>query len=557
MEVANRLAQSFILRTSEMHGRKIQQEDRFLDSEVDRVRGQLGAEEEGIKSYKQRTARDLPERLATNLKQLEDLRARIQSKTDAITENQGKRLAVIDEMQALESKGALDAEPAEKTAADTAIEAAQLRLAQLKTRYKPEHPEIRRAEKEISDLEAIRRPAQSRRGPQPAYLRYIALKAELASIDERLKNYLVERSALSSDLLNYETRVNSSPGLEAELGQRMRDAALTRTRYEGLFARQQEAKLAQRAERSTKSVAFRIVEPAQLPAAPAGPQPQRLILLALVLGLGVGIGAVAAAEQMDSSFSTVEELQAFTSMPVLSAVPSIPSARSGYDLRRLTVQHDPAGIAAEQFHVLSLKIARALQQKGGQILVVTSAAGGEGKSMTALNLSLALRSAVEGKVLLIDNDLRRPQVHQYLGLSSGQGLGDLLTTKAANPSDYILSTGELDVMVGGSHPANTVGLLASPHYRNMLAKLRKEYELIVLDSPPIVPIADSHILAGLADGVLLVVRARQTSRELFRRATESLDASNILGIALNDVQIADTSYAYACRYYHRHYLRRR
>jgi succinoglycan biosynthesis transport protein ExoP len=392
-------------------------------------------------------------------------------------------------------------------------------------------------------------------------LRYIALKSELASIDQLLKNYLQERSALSTDLVTYETRVNATPGLESELGQRMRDAALTRARYEGLFARQQEAKLAQRAEKSAKSakgVAFRVVEPAQLPSAPVGPQPRRLILMALVAGLGLGLAAVVFAERMDSSFATVEELQDFTTMPVLSALPSVAVAgKSGFDRRRLAVLTDPNSIAAEQFSVLSLKIVRSMQQTGGQVLVVTSAAGGEGKSFTSLNLSLALARSVEGKVLLIDSDLRRPQVHQYLGLESGTGLGDLLSSKAANARDYIVQAGPLSVILGGAQPANTVGLLASPHFRDTLARLKQEYKIIVLDSPPIVPIADSHILAGIADGVLMVVRARQTTRALFRRAVESLDATNVLGIALNDVHYADTSYAYACRYYHRHYLRRR
>lgn len=561
MEIANRLAEGFVAQTSAARGRKAQEEDRFLDREVDRVRGQLDTQEESIKHYKQRTAQDLPERLSTNLKQIDDLRQQIQHKTDLITENQSKRLAILDEMQALENKGALDADPPEKTAADTALEQARLRLAQLRARYKPNHPEIQRAEKEVRDLEEIRMPAPARRGPAPAYLRYAALKADLASVDQRLQSYLLERRELSTSLMRQEARINSSPGLEAELAQRMHDAALTRTRYEMLFSKQQETKLALRAEKSNHSMAFRIVEAAQLPDAPTGPQPQRLILMALAAGLGIGLAMVAAAEQMDSTFATVEELQDFSTVAVLGAVPSMPSAagRSGFQRQRLPVVYDPDSVAAEQFQVLSLKVQRALQQSGGQVLMVTSAAGGEGKSVTAINLSLALRSAVapDGGVLLIDCDMRRPQVHQYLGLDRGIGLADLLSAASGELSDYIVEIHDLAVMPGGAPPENSLGLLASPLFREALARLKKRYRLIVLDCPPVVPIADSHVLAGIADGVLMVVRARQTGRELFRRAVESLDAANLLGVALNDVQYADTSYAYACRYYHRHYLRRR
>src|SRR5258708_31112231 len=101
-----------------------------------------------------------------------------------------------------------------------------------------------------------------------------------------------------------------------------------------------------------------------------------------------------------------------------------------------------------------------------------------------------------------------------------------------------------------------VGLLASQWTRDILSKLRKDYELIVFDSPPIVPIADSHILAGLSDGVVFVVRARMTRPEVFQRGIESLGPANVIGVVLNDVELAATPYAYAYRYYEKHYLGR-
>jgi Mrp family chromosome partitioning ATPase len=143
-----------------------------------------------------------------------------------------------------------------------------------------------------------------------------------------------------------------------------------------------------------------------------------------------------------------------------------------------------------------------------------------------------------------------------LGLKTTKGFGDLLAQTGGEISHYISKLGSLDVIVGGDPPANPVGLLASTQARELLARLRKEYALIVIDSPPIVPIADSHILAGMADGVVIVVRARQTRRELFRRAIQSLSAANVLGVVLNDVEYGDTRYAYAFRNYQRHYLGR-
>jgi capsular exopolysaccharide synthesis family protein len=383
----------------------------------------------------------------------------------------------------------------------------------------------------------------------------------------------------------YERRIDSSPGLETTLAQRVREAALTRSQYETMLAKQQAAKLDQRLEKSTAGVAFKVAEPAHLPTAPSSPQRNRMILMGIVAGLGLGLIAVLAVEQMDTSFDTSEEFQAYTNLPVLSAVPTIPSRTTAsqldkrshsssaaslnleqkgldraqiryYQKHRLTVLSDPRSIPSEQYGVLAMKVEQWMKKSGGRVLVVTSPAGGEGKSVTALNLSLALSASQNERVLLVDSDLRRPQVDQYLGVKATKGFSDLLARPGDDASTYISKIGNLDVIVGGAPPVNPLGLLASPDTRELLARLRKEYRLIVLDCPPIIPIADSHVLAGLADGVVIVVRARQTRRELFRRAIESLGPANILGVVLNDVEYGDTRYAYAYRNYQRHYLGR-
>jgi capsular exopolysaccharide synthesis family protein len=419
-------------------------------------------------------------------------------------------------------------------------------------------------------------------------MRYVALQAELTAIDQRVKSYQQERAGLTSQMTVYEKRIDSSPGLETTLTQRMRDASLTRTQYETMLAKQQAEKLDQRVEKSSRHAAFKVIEPAQLPTAPYSPQRAQIILMGLMASMGLGLAAILLVEQMDSSFETIEEVQGFTSIPVLSAIPTIANslpkirpAKNGYhgpvrvefpkpkddrlsqeeraqfQAHRLTVLSDPQSIASQQYGILTLKVQRWREQTGGRVLVVTSAAGGEGKSLTALNLSMALASSVEGRVLLVDCDLRRPQVHDRLGLKDAAGFSDLLAVTDRDVRPFVSKVGNLYVMPGGTRLSDPVGMLSMRRTREILARLREEYEFIVLDSPPIVPIADSHFLAGLADGVMLVIRARQTRRELLQRAVESLGATNILGVVLNDVEYGDTRYAYAYRYYQRHYVSRR
>src|SRR5258708_5352464 len=192
---------------------------------------------------------------------------------------------------------------------------------------------------------------------------------------------------------------------------------------------------------------------ARLRSGPSGPKRYQIVLVGLIAGLGLGFGVILLREQTDSSFGTVEEFEGYTNLPVLAAVPTIrnrslrrngtgnstrkmpqlvpPDRGTAAELdrkhlykHRVTVMSDPHSVPSEQYRILMLKILQWLQsdektvpgsiKPEGKILAVTSAAGGEGKSVTALNLSLAVASSIRGRVLLIDADLWRPRVSQYL-----------------------------------------------------------------------------------------------------------------------------------------------
>lgn len=134
-------------------------------------------------------------------------------------------------------------------------------------------------------------------------MRYVELQAELPAIDQRVKSLQQERSALTFQMSGYERRIDSAPGLETTPTQRMRDAALTRTQYETMLAKQQAAKLDRRMEKSNKDIAFKVIEPAQLPLAPYSPQRRQTVLMALLAGLTLGVAAVFLVEHMDSAFA--------------------------------------------------------------------------------------------------------------------------------------------------------------------------------------------------------------------------------------------------------------
>jgi uncharacterized protein involved in exopolysaccharide biosynthesis len=147
MRVTNRLAELFIERTSGLHGERVEQADSFLDAEVERLQSQVREQDESLTTYKQGMAHVLPERLATNLKLLENLQQQVRSKTDQITEAQARRLAVSEEMKSLEKQGALETGTREKTPAEVNLDDLRTKLRTLKARYTAKNPEIERTER--------------------------------------------------------------------------------------------------------------------------------------------------------------------------------------------------------------------------------------------------------------------------------------------------------------------------------------------------------------------------------------------------------------------------
>jgi len=307
------------------------------------------------------------------------------------------------------------------------------------------------------------------------------------------------------------------------------------------------------------NVLWRIAEPAQVPSAPFFPQRSRFMLLGIAAGLALGVGLGFVLEQLDTSFGDVAELQAFTDVPVLSVVPTMRlksrrRASKTPPAKEAPLIAPPPPLALEQYNILTTKVLSRLDDAGnGKVIMITSPAGGEGKTTTAINFALTLSTTVEGRVLLIDADLRRPRVQKYLGLKAECGFDDLLVDANPKLENCITTVGPLHILPGNRKIGNPVQTLASKRMQKILTELRRQYAYVVIDAPPILAMADSYILARLSDGQIVVIRACRTKSELFQHALESFYASNILGVVLNDVNLNKSRYANAYRYYQKNY----
>ncbi|WP_214766964.1 MULTISPECIES: CpsD/CapB family tyrosine-protein kinase [unclassified Exiguobacterium] len=219
------------------------------------------------------------------------------------------------------------------------------------------------------------------------------------------------------------------------------------------------------------------------------------------------------------------------------------------DARNLITITQPKSPIAEQYRTIRTNIEFMAVDKEIQVILITSATQSEGKSTTSSNLAVAY--AQQGKkVLIIDTDMRRPTVHYTFKVANGLGLSSLLT-RQAELEKAVLPTkvDNLSILTAGPIPPNPAELLSSRSMENLMLQLREEYDVIILDAPPLLQVADSRITSKLTDGVVLVVGCTTSDRQRVLKAKEQLELAEakILGVVLNRRELTDDS---AYQYYY-------
>ena len=262
--------------------------------------------------------------------------------------------------------------------------------------------------------------------------------------------------------------------------------------------------------------------------------------LGLVLGLLLGLGVALLRETLDKTVKTQDDIKALTDVPVLGAIMRDPDAVK----RPLIVEVDPRSRRAEAFRSLRTNLQFIDAANRPRTMVVTSSIASEGKSTMSANLALTMAQG-GSKVCLVEADLRRPKVLDYLGLEGAVGLTDVLIGRA-EVFDVIQPYGGTNMWVlgAGPIPPNPSELLGSTAMRGLLNNLASRFDYVVMDSPPILPVTDAVVLSSLVDGVIVVVGSGVVQRNQLTHALESLEsvAARVLGLVLNRVSQNSTGY---------------
>jgi polysaccharide biosynthesis transport protein len=276
---------------------------------------------------------------------------------------------------------------------------------------------------------------------------------------------------------------------------------------------------------------------ALVPTSPSAPNLALNLALGLVVGLLVGVGVALARQTLDSKVRNESDLRAVTDVPLLGTLP--------YDQRATdhpaVIIDEPQGALSEAVRRLRTNLQFVDIASGSRSIVMTSSVPGEGKSLTSLNLAIGAAEAGM-RAVLVDADLRRPSLASYLGIEGAVGLTTVLIGRTGfrEVIQPFGGTG-LDILPAGQIPPNPSELLGSPAMSKLLDELSTIYDIIIMDSPPLLPVTDAAVLSRVAEGTLVVVGADRIHRPQLQEALDSLGTvkANLLGVVLNKVARRD------------------
>jgi exopolysaccharide transport family protein len=395
----------------------------------------------------------------------------------------------------------------------------------------------------------------------------VKVRSQIRATEEKIRSEIrnVVRSAETDYLTAARQEANLQANLEAvkrealeanrkaiEFGVLKREVDTNQQLFKELMSRTKQTGL----ETELKTTNIRIVERAEVPRGPVSPKRMRNYQIALIIGLGLGIGLTLLFEHLDNTLKTPEDVKESLGVPFLGMVPDVTAKPGMPNAPRASplIMKSPQSAVAESYRVLRTNLIFSSAETRGRALVVSSASPAEGKTTTVANLasSLALNGA---RVLAVDADLRRPTIHQHFGIAKTPGLSDLIVGNC-QASQAIQTTRfkGLQVLPCGYIPPNPAELLGSAQMKQVVEALRSHYDWVLLDTPPILAMADTPILCPLVEGVILVVGAEVSGRPAVQRAIDQILAvgGKVTGVVLNKVNLERNSYYYS-QYYGEYY----
>jgi capsular exopolysaccharide synthesis family protein len=399
------------------------------------------------------------------------------------------------------------------TGFNTQLAERNVELGRLGEKFKEGHPEVQKVKAQIEQLRKAKenRATQVLAGLEAEYTQLKKREAELRGAIDAQKTQAANQSRKVTELETLKKEADSAKSL-----------------YEVLLQKLNETDIAA----SIRSNNVTVVDRASPPQFPVSPQKRRIAAAGLLLGLVLGLGLVVGRDYLANTIRSPEEIERYLHLDLLAAVPRY--------------EESDTSLATEAYQNLRTALLFARHDETGQVVLVTGTAPQEGKTTTIFNLSRLLAGAGE-KTIVVDCDLRRAQLHQRLELPREPGFTDFfvrherlaaLVQPTRLPNLFALTAGPL--------PPNPPALLARKSLRDLLAELRRDFDWVLIDSPPLASVTDALLLARHCDHTVLVVQHNKVDKKLVKRSVAALRKAtpNLLGVVLNVVDVRARSYHY-------------
>ncbi|MDL1958519.1 MAG: polysaccharide biosynthesis tyrosine autokinase [Deltaproteobacteria bacterium] len=326
-----------------------------------------------------------------------------------------------------------------------------------------------------------------------------------------------------------------------------REMETSRSLYESLLTRVKEAGLTEGLEATN----IMVVDPARVPDHPVKPRKARNVLLAIIVGLTLGVGTAFFFEYLDNTINTPDELERYVKIPFLGVIGKFKADTPGEEI---ITHSNPRSYIAEGFRNIRTNLLFSSPDIEKKHILITSSFPKDGKTSQAANIAVSF-AQMGKKVFLIDGDMRKPRIHELFNLERSPGLSDYLAGKESGPQ--LTGITGLEIFTAGRICPNPAELLGSKRMKELLesGRAKDDFDMIIIDSPPILSVADAAILSAVTDGVVLVINAGSTPRPAIQRAIQQLSdvEAKLIGCVLNNMDFEKEGYYYSYCYGYKKY----
>ena len=544
VRAVNDLAQAYIDHNMELRLGTIQDAMAWMNDRIEEERRKVEASERKLQEYRER------EGIVTEFSgEVETVTAQklAQLNSQVVQAESSRVEAETRYRQALQLKGnplILDSIP--EVLSNSLIQSIKKsevelynRISELSGKYGKEHPKMKAAYSELKSLQQ-RKASEINRVIDSLRNEYEVAQARESSLKAALERQKQESLELNKKAIEY--------------GVLKREAEGARELYDLLIKRFKETSVTEEIDAGN----IRIIDRAEY-AFQVSPNTRRDLRLAAVIGLMLGLGLAFFIEYLDNTIKSPEEVEPYFKVPLLGVVLGHHvKGRREEDVNRkdeLVTLKDPKSAVSESYRGIRTRILFSSTVSQPKSILIVSAMESEGKTISAANLAVIM-ARTGSRVLLLDCDMRKPRLNTIFGLEREKGVSNILVGDCAI-SDAVHKTDieNLNMIPCGQIPPNPSELLGSKAMREMLAILSRDYDRVIIDSPPVTAVTDAVVLSKAVDGVVVVLQANKTERMLAKRAIEQMQAVNahIFGIILNRLDERMTKYYHLYSYFYRDY----